>query len=139
MGTDDWVERTCADHMAVMGLHASGCVSTLEAAGGAAGRPFEFELLGEKGWLRITGGGPGGYQAGRLALETSLAGEGVAAPASDLPPTAVNVSEVYARLASDIRSGERTVPDFASAVRIARLLELIDAASDCGERRSVAA
>jgi predicted dehydrogenase len=42
------------------------------------------------------------------------------------------VAELWARFASDIRSGNRTVPDFDRAVRLARLLDAIDASSENG-------
>jgi predicted dehydrogenase len=135
-GTDEVVQRTCADHMLVLGRHASGCISTLEVTGGAANRPFTLELMGEKGSLTITGGHAGGFQTGALTLETT-----VAAPpqdpygAPDLRGPPLNLFESYVRLRDDIRSGTRTVPDFAAAVRNTRLLEAIDRASDEGARQ----
>src|SRR5690606_409717 len=48
VGTDEMIERTCADHMLVQGLHGSGCVSTLEVTGGVPDRPFTLELVGDK-------------------------------------------------------------------------------------------
>ena len=65
------IERTCADHMLVLGLHASGCVSTLEVAGGTADRSASFELVGEHGWLRVTGESPATYQLATLTKELS--------------------------------------------------------------------
>ena len=73
-GTDELIQRTCADHMLVLGHHESDCVSTLEVLGGSAQRPFSLELSGENGWLKVSGGGAGGYQAGFLKLETSFVG-----------------------------------------------------------------
>ena len=136
-GTDETVARTCADHMMVLGRHDSGCVSTLEVIGGAATTPFRFELEGEKGWLRLVGGHPGGFQVGALSVETNV--EAPPAPDSSAeglvgPPH--NVAEGYARLAADIRGGTRTVPDFKAAVALSRLLDRIEAASDTGIRQS---
>ena len=135
-GSDDVVQRTCADHMLILGRHASGCVSTLEVVGGTPDRPFALELIGDKGWLKISGGSPGGYQVGALKLETSFPSAPPAAPvAPDLRGAAMNLSESYARLRDDIGAGTRTVPDFEVAVRLTRLLQAIDQASSEGRRQ----
>lgn len=137
-GTDETVARTCADHLIVSGRHVGGCVSSLEVVGGVSDVPFAFIVRGTKGTLEITGGHPGGYQAGRLAVVTSPASEAqpsAAAPDLDGPPA--NVSELWARFTADILSGTRTVPDFDRAVRLTQLLDTIDAASDQGRRLPV--
>lgn len=135
-GTDDVIERTCADHMLVLGRHEGGCVSTLEVTGGVADKPFGFELVGTKGSLRLTSSFPGGFQGGAITLETTV--EAKPAPQQSIESlrmAAINVSEVWLRLASDIATGERTVPDFAYAVRLSRLLDAIDRASETGTRQ----
>lgn len=137
-GSDEEVQRTCADHMLVLGAHVSGCVSTLEVASGTAHAPFRLEVIGENGWLRIAGAHPGGYQAANLTLETSVPDAAAADPvAPRLQGAPANVAEVYARLAADIASGERTLADFAAAVRLTRLLDAIDAAALTGARQRV--
>lgn len=128
------VERTCADHMMVLGRHAGGCVSTLEVAGGVTGKPFRLELDGEAGWLRLTGDFVGGFQGSVLTLETSVADAPSVAATTDLTGPPANLAESYARLAADIHAGQRTVPDFERAVRLSRLLETIDLASTSGHR-----
>lgn len=135
-GTPEMVERSCADHMLVMGKHSSGCVSTLEVAGGVTDREFSLELIGDNAWLKISGGHIGGYQVGLLKLETSLPSTPPAPLVTaglDGPP--LNVAEHYTRFADDIRSGVRTVPDFSAAVRLTRLLAVIDQASAKGRRQ----
>ena len=137
-GTDEIVTRTCADHMFVLGKHTSGCVSSLEVVGGVPSAPFGFELVGETGTLKLTSRHPGGFQVGRLSLETSFPTDPPApAVAPDLSGPPANLSESYVRFAADIRSGARTVPDFTDAVRYTRLLEAIDAASADGRRQSL--
>lgn len=137
-GTDELIQRTCADHMLVLGRHESGCVSTLEVLGGSTERPFSLELTGEKGWLKISGGGAGGFQAGFLTLETSFPSE--PQPASvvpDLRGAPLTLAESYARLGDDIRSGARSVPDFELAVRLTHLLEMVERASTEGRRQQI--
>lgn len=136
-GSSEIVTRTCADHMLVIGRHDSGCISTLEVTGGEAGRLFSFELIGEKGSLRLTSSNPRGFQAGSIELETNVAGSvvpGAAVPG--LIDAPVNVSEGYLRLAADITAGTRTIPDFGYAARLARLLETIEQASQSGSRQN---
>lgn len=135
-GTDETVARTCADHMLVLGRHESGCVSTLEVVGGMSERPALFEVVGEGGWLRVVGTKPGTYQIPRLALEASAPVEPAPAPvAPELAGPPANIAEVYARLAQDLARGARTLPDFEAAVRLTRLLDVIEAASDTGLRQ----
>jgi predicted dehydrogenase len=59
------------------------------------------------------------------------------APRLEGPPA--NVAESYAHLAADISSGMRTVPDFARAAALSRLLEHVDTAAATGRRQQVAA
>jgi predicted dehydrogenase len=137
-GSDETVKRTSPDHIAVIGRHDGGCVSSLEVLGGAADPAFLFELRGEKGSIAIHGHFAGGYQGSKLTVSATV-------PIPALPDTAVsgfdgpphNVAQLYARLESDIRTGTRTVPDFNRAVRLARLLDAIDLASDEGRRVTI--
>ena len=137
VGTGERVERTCPDHMLIHGRHESGCISSVEIVGGE-GKPLYFELRGTNGTLQITGGHPGGYQCGELVVTTDPAGEPQPGPAvAGLSGQAVNVGEIWARLESDIRSGERSAPDFERALRLTGLLDTIDAASDEGRTLTI--
>lgn len=133
MGTDETVERTCADHLLTFGKHDSGCISSLEVVGGVVDVPFQFELRGTKGSLSIIGGHPGGYQAGPLVVHTNPPSPAqIETVASSIGPQSVNVAELWARFVSDIRNGTYTVPDFDRAVRLTELLDAIDVSSDSG-------
>jgi predicted dehydrogenase len=139
LDSDESVPRSCADHMMILGKHDSGCVSTLEVIGGVASQPFALELIGERGWLKISGGRPGGYQVGNLQLQTSVSGE---SPPSPVLPELSNspagfLAEAYTRLAALIRTGVGAVPDFEAAVRLTRLLGSIDLAASSGVRQHV--
>lgn len=128
-GTGGQVERTCPDHMMILGKHEGGCVSSVEIVGGQAS-PLRFELRGSEGTLQIDGHHPGGYQCGPLTVTTSTASDPQPAPAvPGLEGAAINVGQLWSQLESDIRTGSRTVPDFEDAVRLTRLLNTIDAAS----------
>jgi predicted dehydrogenase len=132
--TGEIVTRTCADHMMVLGLHEGGCVSTFEMVGGLVDRPALFEIIGETGWLRIVGATPGACQIASLRLEASVPIPPVPAAVADLSGPAANIAEAYSRFAEDLNAGVRTVPDFAVALRMTRLLEAIDRASRSGQR-----
>ena len=137
MGTGESVERTCADHLFILGKHASGCVSSVEIVGGV-NLPLRFELRGSTGTLEITGHHPGGYQCGHLTVTTSPPSP----PQPDLPVPGLdgnplNVAQLWAQFETDIRSGSRNAPDFDVAVRLTRLLDAIDLASDQGREVSI--
>ena len=135
-GRDKVVERTCADHMLILGAHVSGCVSTVEVIGATTQPPFLLELKADQGWLKITGAHPGGYQVANLRLETSLPAEPLPeSVASELTGPPANVAAAYAQFAHDIRHDVYTAADFNVAVRLTRLLDAIDRASDSGRRQ----
>jgi predicted dehydrogenase len=134
-GTDEVTQRTCADHMLITGEHDSGCVSSVEIVGGVP-VPLRFELRGTLGTLEITGHHPGGYQCAGLTVSCSAAADGQPLPAVvGLEGAPINVAQMWAQFESDIRGGTRSVPDFADAVRLSRLLDAIETASD--EARTV--
>lgn len=135
-GTGESMKRTCADHMLITGRHLNGCVSNVEIIGGDPS-PLRFELRGTKGSLAINGHHPGGYQCGDLQVSCSVESE-VQPPADapDLGGAAINVGQLWSQLERDIRSGKHSVPDFDAAVRLTRLLDAVDQASE--ERRTIA-
>jgi predicted dehydrogenase len=137
-GTDEVVQRTCPDHVLAIGHHAGGCVSVLEVFGGTPDVPFRFELRGTTGKLEIIGGHAGGFQTGMLTVSTvpeTPPQPAVAVPGLKGPP--INVSEMWTAFVADIRTGTHTMPDFDDAVRLTRLLDAIDTASDEGRRVSL--
>jgi predicted dehydrogenase len=137
-GGEELVERTCADHMLVLGLHANGCISTFEVVGGTPDRPALFEIVGETGWLRVVGLSPGTCQIAPLAIEASVPVEPAPSPvAPQLRGPPANVAEIYASLARNLRSGRRELADFDDAVRLTRLLDAIDLASATGQRQAI--
>lgn len=133
---DDPHTRTIADHVLVQSRLAGGGALTLEVAGGRpSGSPFELEIVGEKGTLMLAGRADRGFQSGRLHL--LLNGEPLAVDEGELaslPDEAVNVGGLYAALRDDLRHGTRTVPDFAHAVRLTRLLDAVQTSATTGQR-----
>ncbi len=135
--SDEFVERTCPDHMLIIGEHENGCVSSVEIVGGVSA-PLVFELRGDSGNLEITGNHPGGYQCGGLFVATSEDTPSQPEPLHpELTGAAINVAQIYEQLEADIRTGSRTVPDFRMALRLTKLLDTIDAASEQGRTLDV--
>lgn len=136
-------ERETADQLGVLGLTRSGCVVGVDVNGGIAPEDarFAFEIRGSEGWLRLTGGHPYGFQAGDLRLEASVpfAPPETPAVAGGLMGAAINVGEVYARLARDLRDGTHRVTGFDHAARNSRLIEAVGRAAKGGERQKIAA
>ena len=138
IGTSETVERSCADHMLVLGKHDSGCVSTFEVVGGKPEhRTALFELEGERGWLRVSGTVPGTCQIAPLTLEASVQLTLPEPLVPSLSGASANIAEAWARFGADLREGTFTVPDFAAAERLTGLLAAIDAASATGHRQAL--
>ena len=133
--------RETADQVSVTGRIAGGCVFIADINGGIAPEDarFSLEVRGTEGSLSLTGGHPFGVQAGDLVLTASVPFDAPDAPLSKggLMGSAINVSEVYAGLARDIREGTNTVSDFAHGARISRLIETVGRAAETGQRQSV--
>ena len=138
IGTSATVERTCADHMLVLGRHASGCVSTFEVIGGKPEhRTALFELEGRAGWLRISGTVPGTCQIAPLKLEASVPVTTPEPALSGLSGASANIAAAWSAFGRDLREQTFTAPDFAAAERLTGLLTAIDAAATTGQRQAL--
>jgi predicted dehydrogenase len=138
MGTDQSVDRTCPDHIAIIGLHGSDCVSSIEIRGSRSMEaPCLFEIVGEKADFRLIGAKGGGFQTSALTLVTTVP----FTPAAPLVPgvegPGANVSELYAMLAAAIDCEKTEAPTFSDALHLTRVLAAVDAASDSGKRQSL--
>lgn len=136
-GTEEYVDRTCADHLLLIGQHSSGCVSTVELVGGREDRPSFIEVVGELGWIRLDVQTPGMYHGAPLHLTASFELEEDAAASNGLTGPPANVARMYAAFARDIREDTYTVPDFCAAVRYTELLGAIEQASASGQRQRI--
>lgn len=134
---------TSPDQVIVAGLLESGAPLSFHLRGGGAkGVGLCWEINGTEGDIRITA--PfGQVQLAPLTLtgardgQTEMApielpsGEGVNWPKNSRPG---NVARLYAQAAEGLRMGERTAPDFATAVKLHRLLAAIETSGESGER-----
>lgn len=138
--TGETIHREVADNLSVLAHHQNGCVLNAEIDSNRLPEPpFRFEIIAAQGTLQLVGGDPHGFQGGRVKMHSSLPSQPIApAVPDDVPNSAVNVAELYAQFAKDIRENTRTVPDFAHAARLTRLIEDVLQAAGSGERRGIA-
>lgn len=141
---------TSPDQMLLQGRLGGRTLLSLHLRGGTLrGSGLLIEITGTRGELRISGPagvlqmmpltleGAWGPQASLQPIAIPPEPEGEALTA--LGPVASNVARAYRRFAEDIRSGRRTVPDFALAARRQSLLRDIAAAAASGRRFSTSA
>lgn len=127
--------RRTFDHLLVQARLGNGAAISVEVVGGRpAGTPFQLEIVGDGGILRLDGGAPRGFQAGTLALSLNGTPDEAVAAGTGLAEGAANVAGLYAGLRDDIAGGTRSVPGFAHAVRLARLIEAVLTSSREGRR-----
>jgi predicted dehydrogenase len=135
--TGERTSREVPDHVDVLARTTSGAVVTADVVGGVApdDATFRLDLRGTDGWLSLTGGTLFGVQGGDLMLSSSAAFEAPDEPAaSGAVGPAINVGELYARLAGDLRTGSRSAPGFAHAAHNARLIAAVAEAASSGRR-----
>ncbi|TQF06623.1 Gfo/Idh/MocA family oxidoreductase [Kitasatospora acidiphila] len=148
--TSERVPVTSPDQVLLGGTLPGGAVVSAHIHDGkVAGAGTRVELAGTEGVLVLesTGpAGPSGIQMGELRL---LGSRTIGGELAELPlPTRLfavgaaesglegfHVAQLYARLAADLRSGERTVPDFTDGLRLHRLLDAVRRSDATGQRQ----
>ena len=122
-------ERETPDFLWVAGKTQSGAALTAIVEGGVYPEDVRssFEVLGSDGWLRLSNNHPYGFQAADLILTSNVAfarPDRLALPGGTVP-SAINVGEVYAQLAQDLREGTYKTPGFDHALHNARLTQTV--------------
>ncbi|MDI3405812.1 Gfo/Idh/MocA family protein [Streptomyces cavernicola] len=142
--TGEHIEVTSPDQIVAAGLLRSGAaVSVHFMTGGPRGDGFRIEVHGRQGRLVLRS--TDDSLVGPEFVLTYAAASGEPAREVPLPDTyrpalpgagspASNVHQVYTDLARAIRTGERSEPDFGTAVGTHRLLDAIKLAAATGER-----
>lgn len=146
--TGEQITKTAADQIAVAGTLAGGAVASVHYRGGISrGVNLLWEINGTQGDLQLTAAG-GHAQIFEMSLRGGRGQEQelhpLAIPAAhcwvpgDLAGPALNVAQMYALFASDIREGTRLCPDFDDAVVRHRTVAAIEEAAASGLRVRVA-
>jgi predicted dehydrogenase len=136
---------TAPDQLLVAGMLERGAPISVHYRGGEQrSTGLRWEINGTEGDLLVAG--PNGHGQ-MIALEV-FGGRGDARTVEKLavPPGrfdglddhVVNVALLYDALASDLRSGGQTAPDFDDALRTHRLIEGIEQSARSGNRVSLA-
>jgi predicted dehydrogenase len=145
--TGEWIVKTAADQIALIGTLTSGATASIhirEAVAGGTG--FWWEINGTEGTLRITAdaavpeivpltvaGARGANEPAELAVPAAFTQKWPALTSLEGAP-AYNVGRMYAAFAADIDNGTHTVPEFAAAVRRHEVIAAIERSAESGER-----
>lgn len=145
--TGETSHREIADHLDLIAETSQGASVSVQVLAGIENDPqFVMEVRGSKGTLMLRGHHLAGVQVGDLTLSASVP---FALP--DIPvatgnsPTAdefwagaaINVGEVYASLARDLRMGTYHTPGFAHALHSSQLIAAVERAAVTGQRQLV--
>ena len=147
--TGETLQMTSPDQVLLNGVLENGTLTSVHVKGGTAnGVGFLFEIQGTDGDLIIGPARPrpgSSVQISELSIEGSRGGkalEEVVIPESYswVPPAVpagppYNVGQLFVRMAEAIREGKPAAPDFALAVRRHHLLDIVQKASDTGQRQ----
>ena len=135
--------RETADHVDILGMTRCGAAFRLDISGGALPEDarFTFQIRGSEGWLTLTSDHPYGFQAGDLKLTSTVpfAPPEAAMVSGGLGGAAINVGEIYTRLAHDLRAGTYSTPGFEHALHNARLIDAVRCAAERGHRQELSA
>ncbi len=143
--TGETSAREVPDHLDLIAQTAHGASVTVQVLAGVEHDPrFVMEVRGSDGTLTLRGTHLAGVQVGDLTLSASVPFDPPDAPVADgvVGPTAadfwtgasINVGEVYASLARDIRAGTHHTPGFAHAAHNSRLIAAVERAALSGRR-----
>ena len=142
--TGEIIPTTTPDQMVLNGRLADGAVLTVHIEGGKRnGSGVQIDITGTEGDLRVTNrsafGGVGddyvveGARGDNLPLQTlPVPAAYDRLPPSELPSAVLELAELYAAYANDVRNGTKTAPDFSDAVRINELINAAVTSSETG-------
>lgn len=149
--TGETLRMTSPDQVLLNGVLEGGALVSVHVKGGTPnGIGFLFEIQGTDGDMIIAPIRPrpgSSVQISELVLKVSR--QGTPAEEVQIPgnyrwvPSAVpvgppfNMGQLFVRMAEAIREGKAAAPDFALAVTRHHLLDMIQKASDTGQRQAV--
>lgn len=126
---------TAPDQMVMIGRLPNGAVLSVHIEGGKRnGSDVQLDITGHLGDLHISNCSAFGDVGDDYVIEGSsgdnqplkvlpIPPSYIRVPASDLPLAVLELAELYASYADDIRHGHRNAPYFADAVRMHKLID----------------
>ena len=141
------VDVTAPDNILVSGTLRGGAVASVHV-GNIPHHPsgYRLEVYGQEGTLLATGPqGPNnaqpsllGGKAGEKELQEIPLPERLSWVPQETPRGSIfQVAQLYRRFAEVIRTGQRTEPDFDTGVRLHKLLDAVQRASDDGRTQTL--
>lgn len=142
--TGEQLSKTAWDQVAISGELAGGAIASVHFRGGVSrGAKLLWEINGSEGDLQLTADGghaqifdlslSGGRGDDRGLSPINIDSECHWAPAALAGPP-VNVAQLYARFAADLRNGTKTCPDFDDAVTRHKLVTQIEQSAAEGRK-----
>ncbi|MGP8434999.1 Gfo/Idh/MocA family protein [Paraburkholderia fungorum] len=143
--TGEKLPTTTPDQLVLTGRLEDDAVLTVHIEGGKRnGSGVQIDITGTEGDLRITNrsafGGEGddykveGAHGDNLPLQVLPVPDAYnQLPPSDLPSSVLELAELYAAYANDVRNGTKTAPDFSDAVRMHELINAAVMSSESGK------
>ena len=145
---DETLPNTTPDQVLVIGTLANGGLFTIQIEGGKRNNSgLQIDITGMKGDLKVSNvlsfqnakdNVVEGSQANGESLRTLPIPPGYSSlPASTLDASVLDLAHLYAAYANDREAGTHHAPNFADAVRIHRLIDIISKASLTGTRETL--
>jgi len=145
-GTGQTLPTTTPDQVLVMGSLASGGVFVIQIEGGKRNNSgLQIDITGTKGDLKISNGWSFQNPEDNLVEGSQANGESLRPlaipphysllPASDLDASVLDLAHLYAAYAHDPQEDACRAPNFADALWLHRLIDLISQASLKGQRQ----
>ncbi|WP_157221093.1 Gfo/Idh/MocA family protein [Flavisphingomonas formosensis] len=137
--TGETIAKTSPDQVLIQGVLASGAPISIHYRGGMSrGTNLLWEINGTEGDIQVTAP-HGGCQMAQLTIHGARGGDKEMKPLT--PPASMyegwpdnpvvrNVARMYALIAQDIRTGSRSAPSFADAVRLHEKLDAFERSSE---------
>jgi predicted dehydrogenase len=149
--TGETLRMTSPDQVMLNGVLENGALASVHVKGGTPnGVGFLFEIQGTDGDLVVGPPRPrpgSSVQISELSLKGAREGKAlediqIAESYRWVPPAVpagppFNVGQLFVRMTEAIRTGKPAAPDFALAVKRHHLLDVIQRASDTGQRQTV--
>lgn len=146
LGANDSMPLAVPDNVMVSARLLNGAVASIRLRGGPLpGTAFLLEVIGSEGVISVSGEGGFAMIADDLKLSLARAGETAlrpieipsryfCLPRGSISPMALNVAQMYAAIANDLRTGSAVAAGFDDVLECRARLDQIQCAAESGAR-----